>query len=84
MYVGIRQGGKTLSGLTNIVGRINQHLGYYKVPTTQGLQLVHYAKGKDFQLTMNVVEFKDLENPMYLNLIEKMVADELRPLCGRH
>jgi len=59
-------------------------MGYYKNSRTQGLQLVHLAKGKDFEITLNVVEFKDLENPMYLNVIEKMVADELKPLCGRH
>lgn len=84
LYVGIRRGAKSKSGLTNIVGRINQHLGYYKVQSTQGLQLIHYAQGLDFQITLNVVEFEDLENPMYLNLLEKMVADKLIPLCGRH
>lgn len=86
LYVGIRQGGCRKDGLTNIVGRINQHLGYYKVPTTQGLQLVHYAQGLDFEITLNVVEFSDLDNErvMYLNMIEKLVAKKLKPLCGRH
>lgn len=84
LYVGVRRGHKNKAGLKNIVGRINQHLGYYKSNKTQGLQLYHYAKGLDFEININVVEFKDLVNPMYLNLIEKMVADKLEPLCGRH
>ena len=84
LYVGIRRGKQKPSNLSNIVGRINQHMGYYKVARTQGLQLVHYAKGLDFEITLNVVEFKDLQNPMYLNLLEKMVAHKLEPLCGRH
>jgi len=84
LYVGIRRGKGKPANLSNIVGRINQHMGYYKVARTQGLQLVHYAKGLDFEITLNVVEFKGLQNPMYLNLLEKMVADKLEPLSGRH
>ena len=93
LYVGIRQGGGSkdkkdkngniILGLTNIVGRINQHLGYYKVVSTQGLQLYEYAKGLDFNITIKVVEFKGLEKK-YLNIIEKLVAKELKPLSGRH
>lgn len=94
LYVGIRQGGVTgrkkdkkgsiiKFGLTNIVGRINQHLGYYKVVSTQGLQLYEYAKGLDFNITIKVIEFKGLEKK-YLNIIEKLVAKELEPLSGRH
>jgi len=84
LYVGIRRGGKTKYGLTNIVGRINQHLGYYKTATTQGLQLIHCAKNFDCEITLNVVQFEDLQNNMYLNIIEKKVAQRLKPLCGRH
>jgi len=84
LYVGIRRGCKNKKGLTNIVGRINQHLGYYENAQTQGLQLFHYTNNLDFEVTLNVVEFKDLVDPMYLNLLEKMVADRLKPLCGRH
>ena len=93
LYVGIRQGGGSkdrkdkngniILGLTNIVGRINQHLGYYKVVSTQGLQLYEYAKGLDFNITIKVVEFEGLEKK-YLNIIEKLVAKELKPLSGRH
>ena len=93
LYVGIRQGGARVDkkdkagniilGLTNIVGRINQHLGYYKVASTQGLQLYEYAKGLDFNITIKVIELEGLETK-YLNIIEKLVAKELKPLSGRH
>ncbi len=84
LYVGIRRGSKSKNPkLTNIVGRINQHLGYYKNPNTQGLQLSHFAKDSDYKLTLNVVEIISPNN-IYLNIIEKKVADKLKPLCGRH
>lgn len=87
LYVGIRRGGfvtreKTLK-LTNITGRMIQHLGYYHSKGTQGLQLYEYAKGEDFNITLKVVQFDNIENA-YLNIIEKMVAKKLEPLTGRH
>ncbi len=84
IYVGIRKGNKSKKPkLTNIVGRINQHLGYYENQNTQGLQLIHFAKKCDFKLTINVVEIVST-NSDYLNIIEKKVANILKPLCGRH
>lgn len=84
-YVGIRQGGYTkYNNLTHITGRICQHLGYYKEPTTQGLQLYEFARNKNYKITIKVVEFKKFNHPKYLNIIEKLVAQKLRPLCGRH
>jgi len=84
LYVGIRRGNKSKkTKLTNIVGRINQHLGYYKNKNTQGLQLIHFAKDFDFKLTLNVIEIIS-SNSIYLNIIEKKVANKLQPLCGRH
>ncbi|MDO6600642.1 hypothetical protein [Tenacibaculum sp. 1_MG-2023] len=84
LYLGVRQGGYVKSKkLTNIVGRLNQHLGYYKVKSTQGLQLYEYAKGKDFDITIKVIEFEGL-NPKYLNIIENEVAKVFKPLSGRH
>ncbi|GAA3654848.1 hypothetical protein [Flavivirga jejuensis] len=84
LYIGIRRGSKANNPkTTNIVGRINQHLGYYKNQNTQGLQLIHIAKNCDFKLTLNVVEIVST-NSIYLNIIEKKVADILQPLCGRH
>lgn len=82
-YLGVRQGAPNKSGLTHIAGRINQHLGYYKNGSTQGLQLYHYAKGLDFEITLKVYEFQNL-NSDYLNVIEKKMAKKLNPLCGRH
>lgn len=85
LYLGVRRGNPTQADgkLTNLVGRINQHLGYYENVSTQGLQLYHYAKGKDFKITLNVYEFKDLDKN-YLNVIEKIMAEKLKPHCGRH
>lgn len=85
IYVGIRQGGyRKRDDLTNITGRIMQHLGYYKEGATQGLQLYEYARSKDFNITLKVVQFEGLEYSAFLNIIEKLVAEKLRPLCGRH
>jgi hypothetical protein len=84
LYLGVRQGGYVKSkNLTNIVGRINQHLGYYHSQTTQGLQLYEYAKGKDFDITIKVIEFEGL-NPKYLKIIEKEIALIFKPLSGTH
>jgi hypothetical protein len=84
LYVGVRRGGITKKwNLTNITGRINQHLGYYHNGNTQGLQLIHFAKDYDFDITINVVKIES-SNSIYLNIIEKIVAKKLKPLCGRH
>lgn len=84
IYVGIRRGGFIKkSDLSYISGRIIQHLGYYKIGSTQGLQLVHWASKVNFKVFLNVVELKDLPNE-YLNVVEQIVAYELKPLCGRH
>jgi len=83
LYLGVRQGGVIKSGLTNIEGRMNQHLGYYNMATTQGLQLYEYAKGKDFNITIKVVEFEGME-AYCLNVIEKLLAKKMMPLSGKH
>lgn len=84
LYVGVRRGGYTKKwNLTNITGRINQHLGYYHNGNTQGLQLIHFAKDCDFDITINVIKIES-PNSIYLNIIEKIVALKLKPLCGRH
>lgn len=84
LYVGIRRGGvRKYDGLTNISGRIIQHLGYYIKGSTQGLQFVHWAKNTGFDIKLNIIHFEELPND-YLNVIEKLVAFKLRPLCGKH
>jgi|TARA_R110000744_G_scaffold62940_1_gene129733 hypothetical protein len=84
LYVGIRRGGiRKYDGLTNISGRIIQHLGYYVKGSTQGLQLVHWTDKTDINIKLSVIEFNDLPHE-YLNVIEKLVAFKLKPLCGKH
>lgn len=83
IYVGVRRGGVSAKGLTNIMGRVNQHLGYYEQAKTQGLQLLHWAKVLDINITLHVVHFND-ELGSLLYVIEKAIAKELVPHCGRH
>lgn len=84
IYVGVRRGNTAKNPkLTNIMGRINQHLGYYHQPKTQGLQFLHWAKDLEMYLTLYVVHFDDnLDSILYV--IEKAVAKHLVPHCGRH
>nr|WP_152565573.1 hypothetical protein [Nonlabens ulvanivorans] len=65
------------------MGRINQHLGYYSQARTQGLQLLHWAKDLDLNITLHVVHFND-ELGSLLYVIEKAIAKVLIPHCGRH
>lgn len=83
LYLGVRQGGAGKNGLTNIEGRMNQHLGYYKIAKTQGLQLYEYAKGKDFNIVIKVIAFEGIETDC-LNVIEKRLANKMKPLSGKH
>ena len=84
LYVGVRRGGvRQYDKMTNISGRIIQHLGYYKKGSTQGLQLIHWAPKIDLTMKLKVVEFEKLPNE-YLNVIEKLIAFQLKPQCGKH
>lgn len=84
LYVGIRRGGQRKRDLlSNISGRICIHLGYYDKGSTQGLQLIHWAKDVDCNINLKVVQFEALPND-YLNTIEKIIAFKLKPLCGHH
>jgi len=84
LYVGIRRGGvRRRDKLSNISGRIIQHLGYYEKGSTQGLQLVHWANQANKTIFLNVVELINIPNE-YLNAIENIVAYKLKPLCGKH
>lgn len=84
LYLGIRRGGfRKKDGLTNISGRMVQHFGYYYKGTTQGLQLVHWCKGISLDIKLNIVELEGLPND-YLNVVEKLLAYHLRPMCGKH
>lgn len=84
LYLGIRRGGfRKKDGLSNISGRIVQHLGYYHKGSTQGLQLIHWCNGLDMKIILNIVELNGLPND-YLNVAEKILSYHLRPLCGKH
>lgn len=81
LYIGIRQGGtRKKDSFSFIAGRISIHLGYYHVPTTQGLNLAHWAKEK---ITLKVMVLPKVAS-IYLNILEKLYAKQLKPLCGRH
>ena len=63
--------------------RIFQHLGYYTVERTQGLQLMHWTKTIDLQLCLNYIQFaSELEDLM--TLFENHLAKELKPIIGKH
>lgn len=84
LYLGIRRGGiRKRDGLTNISGRMVQHLGYYVKGTTQGLQLAHWCRGLNIPIKLNIVELNGLPNE-YLNVVEKILSYHLKPLCGKH
>lgn len=84
IYVGKRhEGMRKRDKLTNISGRIAIHFGYYKNGSTQGLQLSHWAKNSRVNLKLNVLELP-IESKEYLELLEKLLAKKLKPLCGRH
>ena len=81
LYLGVRRGGVRKSdGFTNIAARIFQHLGYYSIGSTQGLQLVHWF---DKKLELHIIEFPDVAKN-YLNILEKLFAMEFQPLIGKH
>ncbi len=85
IYVGVRQGGvRKRDNLSNLSGRIIQHLGYYKKGSTGALHLIQWAFGKEFDLTLNVMEIGVPDNKEYLYIIEKLAAIALKPLCGKH
>ena len=63
--------------------RVEQHLGYYKVEKTQGLQLLHWTKFNKLKLILTVMEFeKDMDDMM--TIFEFCLARELKPIVGKH
>ena len=86
LYLGIRRGGGYKRDLTytHIVDRIRCHFGYLKSGKTQGLLFAHWATDFDITVTLNVYEFGDEIKELHLEAIEKLMAFELKPLCGKH
>jgi len=65
-----------------IGGRLIQHLGY-KGRKTQGLQLFHWTKGLGLKLELVVLSFPK-EMTLFMSIVERAVATELKPLIGKH
>lgn len=85
IYVGVRQGGvRKRDDLSNLSGRIIQHLGYYKKGRTGALHLLQWCAEQDMNITLNVMEIGNPPHPQYLYIIEKLAAITLKPLCGKH
>lgn len=64
-------------------GRLIQHLGFFKVNATQGLQLYHWTQNLNLILKVNILEFNS-DMADILPLIEYTFAKRLQPLVGKH
>ena len=64
-------------------GRLIQHLGFYKVQFTQGLQLFYWAKDLSLSLKLTVLEFEP-EMVNLMEVLENEIAKELKPILGKH
>lgn len=64
-------------------GRLIQHLGFFKVNATQGLQLFYWAKDLSIELKVNVLVF-DNNMADIMPIIEYAFAKKLQPLIGKH
>jgi hypothetical protein len=67
----------------NLWGRLIQHMGFYRVAATQGLQLFHWAKKAGVSLKFNYIVF-DNEMADIMPLIEYAFAKHYHPLVGKH
>ena len=64
-------------------GRVIQHLGYYQVKRTQGLQLYHWAKDIGLKVRLHAFEFEQ-EMEDLVSIIERKMARNLNPITGKH
>ncbi len=84
LYVGVRKGSNAKTQkISNIAGRMVQHLGYYKEGRTQGLQLAYYTRDLNIDITLHIYELNNCPDE-YLYIVEKIFAKKLRPICGTH
>ena len=60
-----------------------QHLGFFKINATQGLQLFYWAKDLSLDLKINILEF-DNNIPDIMPVVEYAFAKRLQPLAGKH
>ncbi|WP_332022081.1 hypothetical protein [Kaistella sp.] len=56
-------------------GRLIQHLGFYKVSRTQGLQLYYWAKEVNLDLNFTVIEFEN-------DMMELSFVPDIAPILG--
>lgn len=64
-------------------GRLIQHLGFFKVNGTQGLQLYYWAKDLSLNFKVHTIEFdKNMKDVM--PIVEYAFAQRLQPLAGKH
>jgi hypothetical protein len=64
-------------------GRLIQHLGFFKVNGTQGLQLFYWAKDLSLNLKINIFVF-DNNMADIMPIVEYTFAKRLQPLVGKH
>lgn len=64
-------------------GRVIQHLGFYKVAKTQGLQLFEWARDLDLKLKMHVYEFEE-DMCDLVSIMELELARKKKPIIGKH
>ena len=67
----------------NFWGRVIQHLGYYHVKRTQGLQLYHWAKKLGLKVRLHAYEFEP-EMDDLVSLFELQFSRILKPITGKH
>ena len=72
--------GKVKKAFSN---RLLQHLGYFSVAATQGLQLLHWTQNSSLSLKVNLIEFED-DIADFMPVIEYAFAKKLHPLIGKH
>lgn len=67
----------------SVWGRMIQHLGFYKVSRTQGLQLFHWSKGLNLKLKVHLYEFEP-EMADLISIFEIELAKQNKPIVGKH
>ena len=72
--------GKVIRGFS---GRVVTHLGFYKVPRTQGLQLFYWSIPIKLKLQLHLYTFKPELGPI-MGVLETGMARKLKPLLGKH
>jgi hypothetical protein len=84
IYVGVRKGSNAKTQqITNIAGRMVQHLGYYREGRTQGLQLAYFARELNIDFKLHFYSLHNCPDE-YLYILEKIFAKKLKPICGAH